>query len=160
MKRKTQILLWIPVLAWMGLIFYFSAQDAATSSGQSGNLIRLFLGWLDPTFETLSQTMQDARVELLQHAVRKLAHMSIYLVLGALCMIALCSHRLRDRLRVAFAWGISACYAVSDEVHQTLIPGRSGELRDVLLDTCGAAVGIALVFFVWYLLKRKKKLGR
>ncbi len=160
MKRKKQILFWIPVLAWMGLIFYFSAQDAATSSGQSGNLIRLILGWLDPTFETLSQTIQDARVELLQHAIRKLAHMSIYSVLGALCMIALCTHCLRDRMRVAFALGISACYAVSDEIHQTLIPGRSGELRDVLIDTSGAALGVAFVFLIWYLLKRKKTLGR
>ena len=39
---------------------------------------------------------------------------------------------------------VCALLAGLDEYHQTMVPGRSGELRDVLVDLCGA--GIALSF--------------
>lgn len=153
MKHKKQFLLWLAVLAWMGLIFYFSAQTATASSGQSGRLIRLFLRWLD---SSMSDAAMEARVELLQHAVRKLAHMSIYAVLGMLCMSALLSHRMRDVLRPPLALGISALYAISDEFHQTFIPGRSGEVRDVLIDSSGALIGILLIWLLAVIIKRTK----
>ena len=30
-------------------------------------------------------------------------------------------------------------YAALDEYHQTLVPGRDGNIRDVIIDTCGSA---------------------
>lgn len=38
--------------------------------------------------------------------------------------------------------------AISDEVHQLFIPGRAGQVRDVIIDSAGAVVGISrsLVF--------------
>jgi VanZ family protein len=35
-------------------------------------------------------------------------------------------------------------YAVTDEVHQLFVSGRSGEVRDILIDTIAGALGIAL----------------
>ena len=35
-------------------------------------------------------------------------------------------------------------YAVSDEIHQTFVPGRAGQIRDVLIDSCGVLAGILL----------------
>ena len=48
-------------------------------------------------------------------------------------------------------------YAMTDEFHQLFVPGRSGQVRDVLLDSCGAAVGVLLVLFVTWLIRRSGK---
>ena len=33
-------------------------------------------------------------------------------------------------------------YAISDEAHQLFVPGRGARLKDVLIDSFGAAIGI------------------
>lgn len=48
-------------------------------------------------------------------------------------------------------------YAVSDEIHQIFVPGRSGEPRDVLIDTSGVLIGICLVRFHFSLRERRKR---
>ena len=52
------------------------------------------------------------------------------------------------RKAVVLSFIICLLYAISDEVHQTLIPGRSGEVSDVILDTIGASIGILIYFQV------------
>jgi VanZ family protein len=69
--------------------------------------------------------------------LRKLAHAAEYAVLGLLLWRALES-----------AWGafwLAVAYAVTDELHQTFVPGRLGSPLDVAVDAAGAAIGIALV---------------
>ncbi len=149
MRNLKRVLLWTAVFVWMALIFFFSAQTAPESSGQSGTLIRTILSWIDSSFETLTIAEQELRIEELQHIVRKLAHMSIYGVLGMLCMGALCTHRLGKWKRPLCAFAISAVYAMSDEWHQTMVAGRSGEIRDVCIDSLGALLGVLFVFVIF-----------
>ena len=52
---------------------------------------------------------------------------------------------------------ISACYAATDEFHQLFVPGRSGEVRDVLVDTAGAVIGILFLSLLRFIIIRKKK---
>jgi hypothetical protein len=73
--------------------------------------------------------------------LRKLAHAAEYAVLGALLQRAL------GRPWVAFAAG--ALYAVSDELHQSFVPGREGSALDVALDAVGVAVGVAVWRRAW-----------
>ena len=68
--------------------------------------------------------------------LRKLAHAAEYAVLGALLVRAMRSPVL------AFALG--ALYAVSDEVHQALVPGRMGSPLDVAIDAVGVMCGVVL----------------
>ena len=68
--------------------------------------------------------------------LRKIAHAGEYAVLGALLV------RATGRAGLAFALG--ALYAVSDEIHQSLVPGRLGSPLDVVIDAVGVAVGIVL----------------
>lgn len=157
MKRFIKILLWVATLVWMWIIFLFSAQNAQVSSNQSGTVIHTILSVLDSSFESLSLVEQEARIETLQYVVRKLAHMSVYGVLGILCMGALLTHRMRSGLRPLVAFGICVFYAFSDEWHQTFVPGRSGELRDVCFDSLGAFLGILLVFIIWKMIQYQKK---
>ena len=68
--------------------------------------------------------------------LRKIAHACEFAVLGALLLRAL-----RDE-RAALAAGVA--YAISDEVHQTFVPGRVGSPLDVAIDSVGVAVGVLL----------------
>jgi VanZ family protein len=69
--------------------------------------------------------------------LRKTAHAAEFAVLGLLLARAL------GRELPALVLGIA--YAVTDEVHQALVPGRLGSVWDVLLDSVGVAVGILLL---------------
>ena len=46
-------------------------------------------------------------------------------------------------------------YAISDEIHKLFVPGRSGEIRDVLIDFTGVLIGILFTMLLVYLLKKK-----
>ena len=74
--------------------------------------------------------------------LRKLAHGAEFAVLGALLLRAL------GEELPALAAGIG--YAVTDELHQHFVSGRVGAPLDVLIDSAGVALGIA----VWRLLGR------
>lgn len=71
------------------------------------------------------------------YALRKLAHATEFGVLGFLLLMAI------GRERPALLLGIA--YAVSDELHQHLVPGRLGSPIDVLIDAVGVLVGVMLV---------------
>lgn len=45
-------------------------------------------------------------------------------------------------------WVIGTAYAVSDEVHQFFVPGRSCEPRDMFIDSCGVAAGVLIMLLV------------
>jgi VanZ family protein len=68
--------------------------------------------------------------------LRKIAHAAEYAVLGALLVRAV------GRPWVAVALGVA--YAISDEIHQSFVPGRMGSPLDVALDTVGVVAGVAL----------------
>lgn len=46
------------------------------------------------------------------------------------------------------AWMVGTLYAVSDEVHQFFVPGRSCEVRDMVIDSCGVAAGVLIMLLV------------
>ena len=79
--------------------------------------------------------------------LRKIAHTAEYAILGALLL------RATGRIGVALALGIA--YAVSDEIHQTFVPGRAGKPLDVAIDTLGLVCGIA----IWHLLRSRRRLA-
>ena len=56
------------------------------------------------------------------------------------------------------AFLICVIYAISDEIHQLFVPGRAGQVRDVLIDSAGSLLGIIIVMaFVKILIKFNKK---
>lgn len=76
--------------------------------------------------------------------LRKYAHFIIYLFLGSFLMNALTLSGVRVWRAFGIAVVVSFIYAVSDELHQYFVPGRTALLSDVIIDTVGASVGIAL----------------
>ena len=45
---------------------------------------------------------------------------------------------------------------MTDEVHQLFVPGRSGQISDVILDSAGALAGVLVLSVVRKLIKRKQ----
>lgn len=148
---KNKILAWVAVISWMSVIFILSHQPASVSSGLSSGITEFLLGFAADLFPG-----SDARVEEFHTLVRKNAHFIAYLILGVLWVNALGSWGgLRGRaLFISFA--IAVLYAASDEFHQLFIEGRSGELRDVLIDSSGAATGIAICSAVNLLVQKRR----
>jgi VanZ family protein len=71
-------------------------------------------------------------------ALRKVAHFSEYALLCGLLIRAL-------RGRLLTAWVLTVGYAITDELHQTLVDGRVGTWHDVIIDAAGALVAVLLV---------------
>lgn len=96
----------------------------------------------------------------LHHFIRKNAHFFIYLILGVLVKYALNSSGIKGVKAIGIGLLICVGYAFSDEAHQLLVPGRGGQLSDVVIDSWGAGLGIALHILAVKLLSliAKKKL--
>jgi VanZ family protein len=72
-----------------------------------------------------------------------LAHAAEYALLGALWAWALAPALGRRALPAAVA--ISLLYAISDEIHQSYVPGRDADPLDVVADAAGIAAVAALI---------------
>lgn len=145
------------VLCWMGLIFYFSAQNGTVSSGQSGQTIYKIARLFWPGFAGYDSAAQDAFVQGLQAFVRKTAHFMVYAVLGALLFWAAAAYLAANVRRFLFSTAAGCLYAAFDEMHQYLVPGRSAQLSDICLDTIGAAFGAAVCVGLCLLYQRIKR---
>lgn len=136
---KKHLLAWLWPVLWMILIFSLSHQPAGVSGGISSEIVR----WV---FEGVA-SFTPLEFETLHTLFRKSAHFFAYLVLGLLIVRAFRKTGASLKRAVFWAFGISAVYAMSDEFHQLFITGRSGEFRDVLIDSSGAAIGLMCYWF-------------
>jgi VanZ family protein len=115
---RTFVRYWLPVLAYVALIFVLSAQPG-----------------LKPPFKF---EMAD-----------KVAHICEYGVLGLLLVRAL---RTLPRLRSVLLAGVAAvaigtCIGTSDELFQSLVPGRDSSVFDLIADTVG--LSLAQLAYLW-----------
>ena len=137
---------WVLVILWMALIFFLSHQPATQSSDLSAGLTEFIMDMIDKLAPNASFDFEP-----FHHFIRKNAHFFAYLVLGVLLANALRGYKGR---RIALAVLICVLYAMSDEFHQLFIPGRAGQVMDVVIDSAGAVVGI-LLYQITYLLKKR-----
>ena len=144
------------LVLWMGFIFSMSSENAEKSSNTSGQTIRVVLSTV-PEFEKQPEEVKVNIIEELQFIVRKSAHFIGYMILGILASgLILQYENINKKYPLAFL--ICVIYAISDEIHQLFVPGRSGQVRDVLIDSAGSFLGIILVMaFVKLLIKFNKK---
>lgn len=128
---------WILVILWMALIFYLS-QKPATESNE------LSIWITEKIVETVEKVASNVDIDIrsFNHVVRKNAHFFSYLILGILVANGLRSCNINGYRSFLVALLICILYAVSDEIHQLYVPGRSGQVKDVIIDSAGALVGI------------------
>jgi hypothetical protein len=114
---------WLPVMAWCGVIFLLSSMPG----GGAGR---------DP---------------LLWRVLTTGGHLAEYGVLGVLL-----GRTVPPGAGFAWwflGWGLAVLWGVSDEFHQSFVPGRDVEFYDVTMDAIGAAAGL-VVWRLWLRVRR------
>ena len=128
---KKRIILFVLVISWMILIFWFSSAGHEVSSGQSERVVQ--------------GVRHMTNISVPEMIMRKAAHVFLYFVLGILLTLLVRTYHIRWRSVVLWAVGIACTYAATDETHQLLVGGRSGQVSDVLLDTAAACAGAVII---------------
>jgi VanZ family protein len=141
-RPRNFLLYWLPVMVWMVVIFTASADKA--SFQHSASVVEPFLRWLFPhvSFRTIHIAVVLAR---------KCAHLTEYAILALLVWRAFRKPTPGDErpwrwFGAMEALWVAMFYAATDEFHQTFVPSREGCLRDVLIDSCGALIGLILLW--------------
>jgi VanZ family protein len=95
---------------------------------------------------THGDTVQAEKIEPM---IRKIAHMTEYAVGGMIFYgITLTYPKLTAKKRVIISIIFAVLYASSDEFHQLYISERNGSVKDVIIDTCGALLGIGGLYII------------
>ena len=125
-KKKLSVLL---VIIWMVFIFIMSSFDANESSNQSGLIVGI-----------ISDIFNINNIHMLSMIIRKLAHFSEYFILGILTYNMIRKYDKKYYIAII----ICVIYAISDEIHQIYVPGRSCQILDMAIDSLGALSSIFL----------------
>lgn len=160
--KAINILIWIPVLVTGILITCFSAQNGDESSGLSRKAADIIVQGLEQ-IDVVSfdeDTQREELIEKLQLPIRKGAHMTEYAVFTALTYIALSVDGVSLKRRKYIAFLIGFLLACSDELHQRFVPGRSGNVRDVLIDSSGCIIALLIIAGIQHItaVRKNKKL--
>lgn len=129
----------IPALIWMIFIFIMSHTNGNDSSNQSNFIAEIILKIIDIDLDTLT------------FLIRKAAHMSEYAILLLLIYYGL-NKTITYKYNLSISLLTTFIYACSDEFHQLFIPGRSGQFKDILIDTSGGII-MLIIIYLWQ--KRK-----
>ncbi len=132
-------------LAWMGLIFCFSAQNGTQSGGLSAIIAEPVTELLVSLREETTAAEKAALYLQVDRGIRKAAHFLVYMVLGAYLAVLLKHFGVTQWLP---PWILGVLYAISDEWHQSFSPRRSSEVTDVLIDAAGVLCGILLIRWI------------
>ncbi len=169
MKQKSKRMIaaaiaWMCVIAWCVFIYSMSADNGTESGEKSGEVVDFVAGVVIPGYEEMTKPEKAEAVKPLSFPIRKLAHIAEYTVLGVLTAIAV-----RLTLKTKMLWLtaglpflLGTAYAFSDELHQSIVPGRGPSVWDVCIDAIGVALGVAAVVLVieYILDKQEKKTDR
>lgn len=133
-NKRLAVLFWVLSAICFVIIFYFSAQTADESAMQSKSILDYIIKLLGDNAVT-------------DFIVRKSAHFLEYV--GTALLINFAWLFTKGKEQKLLSIGCASLYAITDEVHQIFVDGRSCELRDWSIDTVGAIVG-TIVFLIIY----------
>lgn len=154
---KKRLFLFIPVILWMMVIFWFSANNGTESSSQSARITYGIAAVVDKAFHLgMTETQRVQMSDGMTLIVREAAHFSEYLILALLVRTAVtgCFVRLKPGVQYAVSLAWVFIYASMDELHQYFVPGRCCSIWDVLIDTAGGIMGILIVMMIRHFHKR------
>lgn len=153
---KISVLLCIITICWMYLIYFLSSQNgdqtAQTSSGIAKILADLI--YLEPT---------ESQINNMHIAIRKLAHICLFFVLGTLNFLSISSLIRQTTKNIKYitllcAMLTTSAYGFFDEWHKQFIAGRHFDLRETLLNIICGIFGVILSSLIYKNLKKKKAL--
>lgn len=142
----------IPALIMMYIIFSFSAQTGTASSNLSYKVSHKVVSIADNALDLELTNQQISRcIQKIHFYIRKLAHFTEYFLLAVSISIPLYVYGIRGIWIVLTAGILCSGFAALDEFHQLFVQGRSASVRDVIIDSCGACIGILFVKMFGYI---------
>lgn len=134
------------MIGWMVIIFCFSAQPAPESAEVSMTVSYRVVSAVDRAFSLdMDEGERIAWAERIDYPVRKAAHMTEYAILCILAFACVSGYAGGTLAGVA-PFAIASIYAVTDEIHQSYVPGRACLFSDVFVDMAGASIGLLVVW--------------
>jgi len=120
-------------------IIFLGSTDMLSAEHTSRFLVP-FLRWIDPQISL-------AALNAIQLGIRKLGHLTEYAILAMLLWRAL-RGGIRWQMKMSLLFLVaalaSAIFAASDEFHQSFVPSRTASTNDVMIDICGALIGLLI----------------
>ena len=142
----------LPAIAMMIFIFYMSSQPADDSAGLSFEVSKALVQKYNTWGHKGMSDMSLVTLAMVIHGyVRKAAHVFEYFLLAICVGLPFYVYRIRGIGLMLLTGLICVGYAALDEYHQVFVPGRSGEPRDVLIDSIGIFFGVILVRIIGYI---------
>ena len=155
-----RILLIALILCWMITIYGFSSADGVESSSLSDKITIRVVYLLKSNYESLVVEQQEAFFQQISFVVRKIGHFGEYGILAVLWSLLLLSfskiRNMKKYMLLIIPAIICLIYAVSDELHQGFVDGRTPKVMDVVIDTAGGLAGAGFVLLIWLIFRRKK----
>lgn len=125
----------LAILLIMVTIFMFSMDTGEESTTKSDELIIRISETI--LHRKLSEKEKEEYITRYVVPIRKTAHFTMYFLLGLFTISLLNDYNLINKKLLIYTIVFVFIYACSDEIHQLLVPDRSGEVLDVLIDTLG-----------------------
>ena len=173
-RRKGKLIFFgITTFAIMVFIFVQSAMPDVVSAEESNLIVEFIRNIMEKA------SIPVFNMEMLSYIVRKGAHFSEYAAFG-LSLYALGralaglrkgkkdagseQEQFGGKEKKAFApdpalisWAAGTLYAITDEIHQLFVPGRFGQVSDIIIDSMGVATGILLLYIISETNKKRVK---
>lgn len=154
--KTKSIIFWFITVLWISIILYLSSQNGEETA-------RMSSGFAEKLAEILYQQPSVEQVNNVHGALRKVAHISLFFILGVLSYFASGStFRAKDLQRkllaVVVAVMITSAYGFFDEWHKQFIAGRHFDIEETILNMfCGlAGIGIAMAVMCFQEHRRKQ----
>ena len=143
MSKKSKYI--ILTIIWMGFIFCMSNQPANISKELSQNIENL-LKQTPIIGNLLSDILNSPNSQFI---VRKSAHIILFCFLSILCFVVIYELKRNVKISTLVSFSITFIYACMDEIHQLFIPGRTGKINDVLIDSIGVIMGLIVINLIY-----------
>jgi len=137
-KNIKRIIYLILVIIWMIIVFSFSNQNGTKSQGSSDIITNKIVEISDDYFALDIKSSEDT----ISFVVRKLAHLSTYFLGGILIYNFINTFSINKKYIIIFSIVLGVVYACTDELHQLFIDGRSAQMMDVFIDSCGVVLAV------------------
>ena len=148
-----RVIMTVLLICTLFTIFRFSSQNGTQSKGISTKVTEFILSFSQKYQK--ADTKEKTQIRNRTNAImRKVAHFSIYTLLGFLLMGLMTKTKIKEKWRILITVGLGIIYAILDEFHQSFSPGRTPKITDVYIDTLGIILGVLLILLITKIYKK------
>jgi len=157
-----RVLVIILMLANLSFIWFNSSKTAGASTKSSNSVTRSIAPVVIDGYEELSKKEQKEKVIEFDPKIRTAAHMLEYVPLGVLIFLLMTSvfninpKSKKNTSLAILSFLLALIFALTDEVHQIFVDGRSFEFKDICMDMSGMVLGFVLVAIPFAVYKKYK----